>query len=87
MNAPVFAAFAPGVEVSGRIVSAISSSRATSAAVNAPAPCDHRLCQRRIVKRERQQAIAAGKRGAAEQRRDAANRVAAADRVRVLFGP
>ena len=39
MNAPVFAAFAPGVDVSGRMVSAISSSSAMSAAVNVPVPC------------------------------------------------
>ena len=85
MNAPVFAAFAPGVEVSGRIVSAISSSSATSAAVNAPAPWAIVLRQHRIVKRERQQVIAAGNCGAAEQRRHVANRIPAADRVRVLF--
>src|ERR1700675_3695184 len=36
IKAPVFAAFAPGVFVAGRIVSAISSRNAISAAVNAP---------------------------------------------------
>src|SRR5580704_3903718 len=36
MNAPVFAALAPGVFVSGRIVSAISSKNATSCALNFP---------------------------------------------------
>src|ERR1051326_874667 len=38
MNAPTWAAFAPGVLVSGRIVSATSSSKATSCALKVPAP-------------------------------------------------
>src|ERR1043166_6291068 len=38
MKAPTWAAFAPGVLVSGRIVSATSSSKATSCALTAPAP-------------------------------------------------
>src|SRR5262245_44854930 len=38
MNAPVRAALAPGVLVAGRMVSAISSRNATSAALNEPAP-------------------------------------------------
>src|SRR5450631_1321709 len=42
MNAPVFAAFAPGVLVSGRIVSAISSRNATSCALNLPGGCSAR---------------------------------------------
>ena len=68
MKAPVFAAFAPGVDVSGRIVSAISSSNATSAAVNAPTPCAIACVSALVVERERQQAIAADERGAAKQR-------------------
>ena len=77
MNAPVFAALAPGVEVSGRMVSAISSSSATSAAVNAPAPCAIACVERRVVERERQQPIAADERGAAEQRGHALHGLAA----------
>src|ERR1051325_6874348 len=38
MKAPTWAAFAPGVLVSGRIVSATSSSKATSCALKVPAP-------------------------------------------------
>ena len=68
MNAPVFAALAPGVDVSGRIVSAISSSSATSAAVNVPTPCAIACAQRRVVEREREQRVAADQRDAAEQR-------------------
>ena len=68
MKAPVLAALAPGVVVSGRMVSAISSSRATSAAVNAPTPCGHGLVERGGVERERLELVAAGQREPAHQR-------------------
>src|SRR3984957_21021818 len=50
LNALVFAAFAPGVFVSGRIVSAISSRSAISSAVNSPgAPPTGRLAASQLA--------------------------------------
>ena len=76
MKAPVFAAFAPGVDVSGRMVSAISSSSATSAAVNVPVALLGGDGHRSVVEREREQALAADERGAAHQRHHALQHVA-----------
>src|SRR5450432_2190367 len=50
MKAPVFAAFAPGVFVSGRIVSAISSRKAISSAVTSSvAPATGRLAASQVA--------------------------------------
>ena len=76
MNDPVFAALAPGVEVSGRIVSAISSSSATSAAVNVPMPCDG-LLPLLPVEGKCQQRVAAHQRCTAERGSHAPDRLAA----------
>ncbi len=70
MKAPVFAAFAPGVDVSGRMVSAISSSSATSAARERADALRHRLLERPGVEGETPETRAADQRGAAHQHRD-----------------
>ena len=68
MNAPVFAALAPGVLVVGRIVSATSSRNATSSGVNGAAG-DRRVCAARsLLLAGGEQRAPADERDAAEQR-------------------
>ena len=81
MKAPVLAALAPGVVVSGRMVSAISSRRATSAAVNVADPLGHRLFHRRRVESEGVRRIAPAKAQPAHQRDHALHGVAACHAV------
>jgi hypothetical protein len=79
MNAPVFAAFAPGVCVCGRMVSAISSRYAISCVVNGAGGAAAAVSRAGVPARG-QQVRAAHEGDAAEHHADALDRFAPVDR-------
>ena len=71
MNAPTLAALAPGVDVSGRMVSAISSSKRHICRGKGAGALRHRPLDDRGLEREREQPVAAGERRSAQKCGDA----------------